>query len=1098
MKYNNQIQLFVMTTICMMLFFVPTMYNKIISYAEEVELKEFPGNLRVWIPNNMILGETYEGIIISDTQLQNNLKIITKTSSDIDIPSIIVLPANTNSVIFPITPLFTTFTNDAKIEFFKDINQFGSVGEIRTSITNHKEINSLKIVIPTETYTKDIVGYVYLVGDDGKFVIPEQDITIYIGNLGNDIVVPEEPIIITAGEVIKEVEIHVNGSGEIIAYSPGLNSVKINIELKEEEEISLYFDVVPKVAKAGDKMYYYIWLQKGDKPHKLNHVVTGYITSSDTSVISPERYQKSQDEALGNEFEFNRNQEIITNNAFDDVKAGPLPTPINLINGFAKGEIYAGNDGGAVVRFTLPEYGTVDVKVDVGLGSNDGKCNEGSTSTNDEEVEEDVNNEQLRSWIVPPITDRETYLIISKLETVDVKVLNDDYESEVDEVSEEILNVLQEVGIAITTNTALVNKVADNLKAGINTPNDVLAALERYNLVLEEERERDLAEKAFNDILKERANIDISDNNDGRYKDICITKPAPLHDFTFVISNDGSIENSPIRKNIGSEYTIEIPIINTEIGSHSISISANDVDFAQSEGGNTMTEYNVVDITEDYTIDVKLFPRIDDPEIPIGMLLVERVEGDGGYITSENMRDKINILAYINENNLIFDDVYHESTLLYAHENLVDNNVDSDTLHIYSNRISTSDRDYLDGASDRIETILAFDAPTGQYINEEFPFTMHVLSSADDNIALSRLTQDDFKILSNNDENIIIINATGSNDRIIITGGEKGSVIKFKIDSNDFNYEPTEPQIKILKNVFDITISGISEGNIFDIRDETVVDIIGIGLEDVIFTIHTDANYETISNTKYKIIPVFGRNVVDITAEKIGYETYHESISFEVTKKIVSNIRAVQAHGLDYASGIPIIIDIKLSAEIHQTPYTYNGKFEPIALDIPTDYNPEGGGLNTLNYTVISKTIIHPVTGEEIEEIIFKNDSVFLLPDVNSNIIIVFTKGANIEISGADVVGVGPFQIGTEVLIEVREKEIIPYILYEKFSYWEGDLEGASDGSFYLTVTNDVRSTAIYENDYGTIQAIVILIIILVASLVIILRNENVRYALKR
>ena len=1088
MEYNNQIQLF--GIICIMLFLMPIIYNNAVVYAKEVDLKEFPGNLRVWIPSNMILGETYEGIIISDTQRQNNLKIITKTSSDIDVPNIIVLPANQNSVIFPITPLLTTFTNDAKIEFFKDINQFGNVGEINTSITNYNEINSLKIVIPTETYTKDLVGYVYLVGNDGKFVIPEQDITVNMGNLGNDIIVPKEPIILTAGEVLQEFKIHVDGSGEIIAYSPGLNSVTTNIELKEEEEISLYFDVAPKVAKAGDKMYYYIWLQKGDKPYKLNHVVTGYITSSDTSVISPERYQKSLDEVAGNEFEFSRNEQVVTNDAFDDARTGPLPTPINLINGFAKGEIYAGNEGSAVIRFTLPEYGTVDVKVDVGLGSNEGKCN---TSDEDEEGDD---NEQLISWIVPPVTDKETYLIISKLETVDVKVLNDEYEAESDKVSEEILDILQEVGIAIKNNSKLLNKVEKNLKSGRNTLSDVHEALEGYNRILDEEREQALAENEFNKILSGLENTEVTtDSIDDRYKYECITKPAPLHDFIFVISNDGNTDNSPIRKNIGSEYTIEIPITNTEIGSHSISISANDVDFAP-DSGNTMNEYEVVDITEDYTIDVKLFPRIDDPEIPIGMLIVESVEGNGGYVTSEHMQDKISILAYINKDNLIFNDVYHESMLLYAHENLVDNNIDFDTLHIYSNRISTSDRDYLDGSSDRIETILAFDTPTGQYINEEFPFTMHVVDGNDENTALSRLTQDDYRILSNNDESIKIINNTG-NDRIIITSGEKNSVIKFKIDSNDFNYKP-EPQIIVLKNDFEITLDGINEGDVFDIRDDVVLDIIGVGLEDVKFTIHIDGgDYEVLSNTKYKINPVFGRNEIFITAEKIGYETYFESIAFDMTKKIVSNIRAVQANGLDYASGIPIIIDIKLSAETYPTPYTYNGKFEPIALDIPTEYNPDGGGLNTLNYTVISKTIILP-NGEESEEITFKTDSVFLLPDVNSNIIIVFTRGANIDIINADVVGVGPFQIGTDVLIEVREKEILPYILYEKFSHWEGDLEGASDGSFYLTVTDDVRSTAIYKNDYGTIMTITILIIILCVFLIIILRNENVRYALKR
>ncbi len=240
--------------------------------------------LYIWLPKKMIVGNTYEGIVVSLGASDHEQHIELIPSSDLlSLPKRLTIPPHKNHAIFSITPLstgnFTVYAINHEEFTSTNINVYDNIADI----------NRLKIIVQEDIKKERVLGYIFLVDNNGIPIESKKDMKIKL--VKEEGIRSIDEVVIKKGSYYTSFIARIIDSGSITAVSEDARSATINIK-KEKEKIDVRLEIAPKIAHPDSKAYFYLWLEKDNKPFKPEKGLNVILTTSNIEVTSFDKYFK--------------------------------------------------------------------------------------------------------------------------------------------------------------------------------------------------------------------------------------------------------------------------------------------------------------------------------------------------------------------------------------------------------------------------------------------------------------------------------------------------------------------------------------------------------------------------------------------------------------------------------------------------------------------------------------------------------------------------------------------------------------------------------------------------------------------------------------
>jgi len=297
--------------------------------------QEFQSNkIGLFVPEKMIAGQTYHGMVTLSEPFQEDSLILLSTDNEYVLKSdlsVLVMPAK-NHGIFEITPL-----NEGQAKVFASFN--GELVSVQSTIYSEKSgAKNLKVILPVNnTKTDQLSGYVFLLDGNGFPVPSDSDRKINLAS-SEKIITPKQ-ITILNGTTNSKFDVTIRATGQITASSDELVSDTVTVN-KSQEIVDVKIAIAPNIALEDSYVNYFVWLEQNGRPYTVPNVLKVELQSSNTDVlrmgISPSSY---------------KNVNAIT---------------ISMTDGMAIGRLYTGEQGVAWVFASVSEYGHASTLVNVG------------------------------------------------------------------------------------------------------------------------------------------------------------------------------------------------------------------------------------------------------------------------------------------------------------------------------------------------------------------------------------------------------------------------------------------------------------------------------------------------------------------------------------------------------------------------------------------------------------------------------------------------------------------------------------------------------------------------------------------------------------
>jgi len=338
-------------------------------------------SIELWVPQKMIAGQEYQGMIIAKTPEPNGVLAFLSISGDsAGVPETVLLEPDRNHATFPITPI-----------------RAGEV-EILAAMQGRLYDASSRIFVPqgspsalhvelaaNKTRTDSVLGYVILEDQNGTPVPATND--TWVNLAGVDAVSVPEQLLIHKDTAMSRFEAGIRGSGGVIASSENLTSHRADIE-KIQDESTVRIAVAPDIAMPESSVFYYVWIEKDGKPYRPPHVLDAHIHTDNWDVLRLEENPS--------------------------VKR-PGGMRIQLVDGVAKGTLYTGNTGHATLSASVDHLGSARDDLFVGQVTLDsGMDVEADMADQDlirRSVFESLEPNTLISWIYPPVTYGKAWIV---------------------------------------------------------------------------------------------------------------------------------------------------------------------------------------------------------------------------------------------------------------------------------------------------------------------------------------------------------------------------------------------------------------------------------------------------------------------------------------------------------------------------------------------------------------------------------------------------------------------------------------------------------------------------------------------------------------
>ncbi|MEM4274405.1 MAG: hypothetical protein QXK74_03605 [Candidatus Nitrosocaldaceae archaeon] len=230
----------------------------------------------IWIPEKMLIGEEYEGIVIARNATDHSRDVMLISDEKLSISDHVTIKPYQNHAKFKIKPLI-----------IGNSTVFGVLDEnFATKSTNiYKNIqttNSLKIILQKKI-VDSAFGYIFLLDNNGIPVEAKKDMKIRLIAEGGVSVI--DSITIKKGNYYASFIARVESDGKIYAISEDARSTSIDIK-RDTGRIDIRLAVAPHIILPDSKAYFYVWLEKDGRPYIPKDPLNVILTSSNIAVAS--------------------------------------------------------------------------------------------------------------------------------------------------------------------------------------------------------------------------------------------------------------------------------------------------------------------------------------------------------------------------------------------------------------------------------------------------------------------------------------------------------------------------------------------------------------------------------------------------------------------------------------------------------------------------------------------------------------------------------------------------------------------------------------------------------------------------------------------
>ena len=352
------------------------------------------GSGLLWVPDRMIQGEQYHGMIMSDPATQTGMLAVLSSGdgSVATVPdSVSVLPYR-NHAVFPINPVGT---GDTEILAILDGRLYSAPVQIFSS---YSEPDSVTLTLAANrTRAESVTAYATVLDRNGLPVPVAEDTRIRLATTGA-LSTPEK-VTVKNGTSAARFEVGVRGTGSVIATADGLGPHTADIE-RLHEEFAVRVAVAPDIAMPDSYVHYYVWLERDGRPYRPPHVVDATIQSGNLEVARLEENPSvKRHEGLR----------------------------IHLVGGVAHGVMYTGAPGHATITAGADGFGSAQDDLFVGTATI--SDTDGDSGFTFRLHEQDILNagdihldrllpaepapNALISWVYPPVTDGQAWAVVA-------------------------------------------------------------------------------------------------------------------------------------------------------------------------------------------------------------------------------------------------------------------------------------------------------------------------------------------------------------------------------------------------------------------------------------------------------------------------------------------------------------------------------------------------------------------------------------------------------------------------------------------------------------------------------------------------------------
>ncbi len=251
----------------------------------------------IFIPDKMIAGEKYEGIITMQNPKEGDITISMATDSvGLSIPETVKIKSGYNNTLFGIE---TEYDIDGIVTIHAVTAGHSSSAE--TEIFSHStDPYSLLIVAPTTgdtaTTTLGIIPMQIMLVDSRGYPAPSDKDTHITISSSTDITFSTATelkqnslnlinLLISTGSYSTKFTAHVAGDGNIYAVSDGLESDSIAVS-RNDKVITVRFEITPKPAAESTVGYYLVWLERDNKVFIPDEDIRVRLQSSNTRHVA--------------------------------------------------------------------------------------------------------------------------------------------------------------------------------------------------------------------------------------------------------------------------------------------------------------------------------------------------------------------------------------------------------------------------------------------------------------------------------------------------------------------------------------------------------------------------------------------------------------------------------------------------------------------------------------------------------------------------------------------------------------------------------------------------------------------------------------------
>ncbi len=256
-----------------------------VGYFSNTSFGELQATL--WAPDEVLLKEKYQGIIILDTTTNED------TTFDIITDNEEVLKIITETTTIPkgkhhgLIQFETTGSGNAKIfAISQDILLEERVNVVESADTP----TELDLILPSELVNVLVddnihTGYVFLLNDFGNTVTAKESVPVMLTSNG-EIELPTKSITIEPGKHYVKFQFKAQGEGSISASAQNLLPDEEEISLEDLDDIELKIAVGPDPIPTDSSGEIYFWLERDGKPYVPVHDIEITISIDKSSNLS--------------------------------------------------------------------------------------------------------------------------------------------------------------------------------------------------------------------------------------------------------------------------------------------------------------------------------------------------------------------------------------------------------------------------------------------------------------------------------------------------------------------------------------------------------------------------------------------------------------------------------------------------------------------------------------------------------------------------------------------------------------------------------------------------------------------------------------------